>query len=385
MKNIAIFTTTRAEYGLLKPLIRAVDLDSEMNLLLFVGGTHLAQEHGKTIKEINNDGFKITATFDYLLNTDSTSNLIRSMGIESFQLAEIFEKYPIDVIVILGDRFELIPIVLSAILSKSCIAHLNGGEATEGLIDEQIRHMVTKAAHLHFPSCEEYRRNIIRMGEESYRVFNVGALSIDNILMSQKKSKEELFKKYDLDVNQKTVLLTYHPVTLEFNTPPVDQIRNLFDALLKSNLQIIITAPNMEVDREIIISEINKIVNNNSNIHYIESLGIDDYQSMLNYVEFVIGNSSSGIIEAPYFKIPSINIGARQKGRIRHKSVIDVNYSVESIKQGIKKALDPKFRESLKTMKYKFGDGHAAERIVEILKKIEINQNLLRKKLEFPQ
>lgn len=384
MKNIAVFTTTRAEYGLLKPLIRRIEQDNDLSVLLFAGGAHLAPEHGKTISEINKDGFSVTATFDYLLNTDSSCSLIKSMGVEIFQLSEIFDRYQIDFVVVLGDRFELLPIVLAAILSKVCIVHLYGGEATEGIIDEQIRHMITKAAQLHFVSCEDYRWNIIRMGEKSNRVFNVGALGVDNILLKQKISKGDLYKKYNLEVNRKTVLLTYHPVTLEFRISPLDQIRKLFSALSNINMQIIVTAPNIEVDREIVISEINQIVKNSRNIYYIESLGIDNYQSMLHYVDFVIGNSSSGILEVPYFKIPTVNIGDRQKGRIRHKSVIDVDYSIESIKGGIQKALNPDFRESLKTMEYKFGDGHTAERIVEVLKGIEINQDLLRKKLEFP-
>jgi len=177
--------------------------------------------------------------------------------------------------------------------------------------------------------------------------------------------------------------LTYHPVTLESRISAQEQILNLFSALRGVELQVLITAPNIDSDHSYLFDIIRKEIEKNSNYHFTESMGIVNYQSMLNYVEFVIGNSSSGIVEVPYFKIPTINIGDRQKGRIRHKSVIDVDYTVESIKQGIQKALDPEFRESLKTMEYKFGDGHAAERIVEVLKGIEINQDLLRKKLEF--
>ena len=213
MKNIAVFTTTRAEYGLLKPLIKEIEQDDQFNLLLFAGGAHLAAELGKTINEINIDGFNVTASFDYLLNTDSSNNIIKSMGIESFQLSEIFGRYEIDFVVVLGDRFELIPIVLAAILTKACIVHLHGGEATEGLIDEQIRHMVTKAAHIHFASCEEYRRNIIRMGENKHHVFNVGALSIDKIFVKQKVSKEELLKanKWTVKTEQPNYVCPYGP------------------------------------------------------------------------------------------------------------------------------------------------------------------------------
>lgn len=382
--RIAFFTTTRADFGIFTPLINAVDEMKGMKYFLFVGGTHLASEHGYTLREINQSKILVTETFDYLLNSDDAKNLTQAMGVELFQLANIFEKHKFDYICILGDRYELLPIVLTSILFRTPIIHLHGGEATEGIIDEQIRHMVTKAAHLHFTASEEYANAVIRMGENRSRVYNVGALSIDSIVNSNVLSKDELFLPLKLDTELPVVLMTFHPVTLEFAIDPIDQIQNVFLALSNFDLQVLVTAPNIEVDRSKILKFIRQSVSKNSKFYFIESLGAVRYHSMLRYVEFVIGNSSSGIVEVPFFRIPTVNIGDRQKGRIRHPSIIDTGYSVEDINFGIEKALDLTFKASLVNMEYKFGDGHAAERIVDALKNIPLNSNLLRKKLAFP-
>jgi len=384
MITLGIFTSTRAEYGMLSALLNKIGSDKEINYKLFVGGTHLAREYGLTINEIKKNNHKISDIFDYLLNNDDPYNLVRSMGIENFELSTIFNNYNFDYTCILGDRYELIPIVLSSILYKKPIIHLHGGEATEGLIDEQIRHMITKAAHLHFVSCDEYKNNIRKMGESESRIFNVGALSVDNIINNETIDKNQLFNELQLDQSKKTILLTYHPVTLEYKLEPLIQIKNIFKALNKFNFQTVITAPNIEIERNVIIYYIEKIVNSNKNYRFIESLGMNKYFNLIPHCEFVIGNSSSGINEVPFFKIPTINIGDRQKGRIRHESVIDVGYTINSIVEGIKKALDPNFRSRIKEMKYKFGDGHASEKILKTLRNIEINENFMRKKLDFP-
>ena len=384
MKKIAIFTTTRAEFGIISALLKAIDNADDIDYFLFVGGSHLANEYGNTINEIKND-FQITDTFDFFLNEDSNYSLTKSLGIETFELANIFKTFDFDFCCILGDRFELLPIVNTAIVFKKPIIHLHGGEKSEGAIDEQIRHMITKAAHIHFASCKEYADNIRKMGEQKWRIFNVGALGIDNIVNNKKISKNELFKQLKLDKNKQTVLMTYHPVTLEFKITPLEQIKNIFSALSKFNFQIVITGSNVDVDSDVIMSFINDRTKENKNIHYFDSLGVIRYHSLIPYCEFVIGNSSSGIVEVPFFRKPTINIGDRQKGRLRHKSIIDTGYSEESVISGINKALSKEFRESIKTMKYKFGDGHTAERIVKILKDIKINEKLMRKKLDFPE
>ena len=382
MLKIAVFTTSRAEFGILSSLLREIKKEDEIDYYLFVGGSHLVVELGKTINEIK-DEFEITDTFDFFFNEDSPYSLSKSLGIEQIELANIFRKYDFDAICVLGDRFELLPIVNTAIIFKKPIIHIHGGETTQGAIDEQVRHMITKAAHVHFVSCDEYKENIRKMGEPESRVFNVGALSVDNIVNNKVIIKSKLFNELKLDKSKNNILLTYHPVTLEYKFEPLIQIKNVLRALDKFNFQVVITAPNIEIDRNIIMGYIENIVNSKRDYHFVESLGINRYLSLIPHCEFVIGNSSSGINEVPFFRIPTVNIGDRQKGRIRHKSVIDVDYSINSIVKGIKIALEPNFRKRLKKMKYKFGDGHAAERILKILKDIKINEQFMRKESDF--
>lgn len=382
MKKIGIFTTSRAEFGIFSALLKKIDNSKDIKYLLFVGGTHLLKEHVFSIKEIEND-YKITRKFDFFSNEDSSYSLSKSLGIETIELANIFRKYDFDFCCVLGDRFELLPIVNTAIVFKKPIIHLHGGEKSEGAIDEQIRHMITKASHIHFTACEEYASNIRRIGEQKFRIFNVGALGIDNIVNNKKISKNDLFKLLKLDKNKKTILMTYHPVTLEYKISPIEQIKNLFNALNKFNFQIVVTGSNRDFENEIIMSFINDQIKKHKNIHFFDSLGVIKYHSLIPYCEFVIGNSSSGILEVPFFRKPTINIGDRQKGRIGHTSIIDTEYSEDSIISGINKALSKDFRDSIENMKYKFGDGHAAERIVKVLKNTEINEKLMRKKLDF--
>lgn len=385
MKTIAVFTTTRAEFGILIPFIKKIAEESELNYLLFAGGTHLTIEHGSTIEEIKNEFNGVSSTFDYLLNEDTPFSLGKSAGICSLEIAHIFNFFKFDFIVVLGDRWELLPIIQNAILFKKPIIHLHGGERTEGLIDEQIRHMITKAAHLHFVSCQEHYDNVRNMGEEDWRIFNAGTLGIDNVVNNEKISKDKLFDELNLNKKKKTILLTYHPATLEYKLKSLEQLRNLFDAVERFDFQVVITAPNVEVERDKINTFIKKKVSENSNFRYVKSLGVIKYQSLIPDCEFVIGNSSSGIIEVPFFKVPTVNVGDRQKGRLRHKSVIDTGYSVDSIKNGIEKALSDNFRKQLKNMAYKFGDANAAQKMVDIIKSIEIDEKLMRKKLDFPE
>ncbi len=380
MKNIAIFTTSRAEFGILSALLDKIELENSINYLLFVGGTHLLKEHGNTIDDIKGK-YPIAATFDFFEADSSEQSLAKSMGVEMLKLASIFTDYKFDSVLVLGDRFELLPIVNSSIIFRKPLIHLHGGETTQGAIDDQIRHMTTKASHTHFVCCEEYKKNVLMMGEERWRVHNVGALTTDNMLAVNKIKKVELFRQLGLKVDVKTVLMTYHPTTLENDVLLEEQIGNIFKSLEPFDFQIVITAPNIDAGRDDIMKIINQ--NKNKNTHYFDSLGLKRYFSLIPHCEFVLGNSSSGIVEIPYFKIPTINIGSRQKGRIMHQSIINTDYSIGSIRKGIAQALDISYRESLKKMEYKFGDGNTAIKIVEILKNIEINDSLMSKKLSF--
>jgi UDP-hydrolysing UDP-N-acetyl-D-glucosamine 2-epimerase len=314
-----------------------------------------------------------------LLNGDQAVDLSKSTGIALYEIARIFDQYEFDAVCLLGDRFELLSVVSNALMFNKPIIHIHGGETTMGAMDNQVRNMITKAAHLHFVSCDEYAENLKRMGEQPERIFNTGALAIDNIKNIELLEKETLFHQLNLQVDQPTVLVTYHPVTLETKLSPLQQIENLLQALEKFDFQVLFTAPNMDTGHQQIIDAINHVVRHHDNYHYVKSLGMRRYFSLLPHCQMVIGNSSSGLIEVPYFKIPTVNIGDRQKGRVRHESVIDVAYSAESIEKGIRKALSDDFLEKIKNMTFKFGDGHAAEKMVDILKKINFDQTFLRK------
>jgi len=378
-KTVAIFTTTRADFGILSPLIHAMERDSEIEPLVFVGGTHLASEHGKTINEIKDLGITVTDTFDYLLNDDNSFSLSKSMGIACFEIAHVFRNHTFDYICVLGDRFEMLSIIINAILFKKPIIHISGGEKTEGVIDEQIRHMITKAAHLHFVACEEYGKNVEKMGEHRWRIHNTGALNVDNMVKSGEISKEQLFGDLGLNIELPTVLMTYHPVTLEYSITPQQQVNNLFTALKQFELQVVVTGPNSEVDRDSILSTIMHEITNCDKWAYFESLGVKRYHGLIPYCEFVIGNSSSGIGEVPFFRIPTVNIGDRQAGRIRHRSIIDTDYSIDSIKNGIERALSSEFRSCLQDMVYKFGEGDTTQRMINIIKNIKNDQDFIRK------
>lgn len=378
MLKIAFFTTTRAEFGIMSSFIQKLQNDSFFEVLLFVGGTHLKIEYGNTIEEIRNIGIKITDTFDYLQHGDSSYAIAKSSGQCSIEVAKIFEKYEFDIISILGDRYELIPIALTSLIFNKPIIHWGGGEFTEGVIDNQIRHMLTKASNIHFVATQQYADNIVNMGENKNLVCVTGSPVIEIFKKAIPIPKLKLFNDLGLNIDKQVVLLTYHPVTIEFNISPLKQIENLFIALSKLDYQIVITSPNLESDREVIINYLKKQVKNNSNVFYFDSLGINRYHSLIPYCSFLIGNSSSGIFEAPYFNIPTINIGDRQKGRFMHPSVINTNYSAESIEEGIKR-INAEFVNSIKNMKYMFGNGNTSEKAIQFLKSINIDENLIRK------
>ena len=332
-----------------------------------------------TINEIKNFGHKINGTFDYLLNNDEPLSLSKSMAKETSQLAEIFNNFNFNIICVLGDRYELIPIILNAVLYRKPIIHLFGGENTKGVIDEQIRHMVTKASHLHFVSNKLYAENLKNLGEESFRIHNTGVLSADAIINRNIIEKGLLFNDLKFDETIKTILINYHPVTLDYGISPIEQLENIFNALENFEFQIVVTGPNAETGRDKIFGYYSNYIKENKKIKYIESLGSDKFYNLISYCEFVIGNSSSGITDVPFFKLPSINIGDRQKGRIRHKSVIDCGYEIEEIIKAVNKSLSDSFRKTLVNMKYKLGDGKSAEKMVEIIKSISLDQEFIRK------
>lgn len=342
MRKICVVTGSRAEYGILRGLMKAIKDDQELKLQVIATNQHLSKLQGETYKEIEKDGFNI----DYKVymaddeapdNANSIAKAI-SRGVSGF--ADAFDALKPDLLLILGDRYEMLAVVSAALIYRIPIAHLHGGEITEGAFDDAIRHAVTKMSHLHFTSTEAYRHRVIQLGEQPDRVFNVGALGVENILMNDFMPKEELEQSLNFLITDKCFLCTYHPVTLS-NMSSETQVLNLLDALEDyKDCHIIFTYSNSDTNSQTIIKRIQEYVDRNpGRCMFIPSLGQRRYFSALKYVTAVIGNSSSGIIEVPSFGIPTLDIGDRQKGRMAADSVIHCGYSTEEIKEGISKVV----------------------------------------------
>lgn len=332
MKKVCVITGTRAEYGLLKPLIAKIDADNDMELQLVATGMHLSPEFGLTYKEIEQDGFKIAERNEMLLSSDTPNGITKSIGLGIIGFADIFTRIKPDIVVILGDRYEALAAAVSAMVHRIPIAHIHGGELTLGIIDDPIRHSITKMSILHFTTTVQYRDRVIQLGEEPERVFCVGALGIENIKTQKLLNKTELEQSIRFSLDSPYVMVTFHPVTLENNTPE-EQFENLLSALDRfKKYHMVFTKANADTDGRIINQKIDEYVSENKDRAIaVTSLGMVRYLSALKYCEMVIGNSSSGIIEAPSFHIPTVNIGSRQRGRVRGKSVIDCGFTTEEI------------------------------------------------------
>ncbi len=375
-KKICIVTGSRAEYGLLYWLIKEIELEQDLELQLVVTGSHLSAEFGLTYKEIEKD-FKINKKIDINLGSDTSLDISRSMGIAQTSFAKAYNEIKPDIIIVLGDRYEIFSAAAAAMIARIPIAHIHGGEATEGAIDEAIRHSVSKMSQIHFTATEEYSKRVIQLGEEPNRVFNVGGMGIENIKRLKLLTKNQLEKSINFKFNLKNVLVTFHPVTLERRTSKI-QFQEILESIDElQNTNIIFTKTNSDMDGRIINLMIDEYTSKNFNkSKCITSLGQLHYLSALSHIDFVIGNSSSGLLEAPSFKIGTINIGDRQRGRIKAKSVIDSLPEKKSIKKSIKKIYSIEFQQILKNVKNPYDKGYASKKIVKILKNIELNQIL---------
>jgi len=373
-RKVCIFTGTRAEYGLLKPLMDEIKSDPDLELQIVASCMHLSPEFGLTYQEIEKDGFNIDEKVEMLLSSDTPSGIVKSMGLGMIGYTDALNRLKPDITVVLGDRFEALAFAIASFVNRIPIAHLYGGEITEGAIDDAFRHSITKLSYLHFTSTEEYRKRVIQLGEEPERVFNVGALGIDNIKKMKLLNKDEIESELGIKFKSKNLLITYHPVTLkkdesekEFKTL-LNILREMEDTLF------IFTKPNADTEGRKIIKLIEEFVKeNNHKAISFTSLGQLNYLSIMQYVDAVVGNSSSGIIEAPSLKVPTINIGDRQKGRIRAKSVIDCKGTEEDIKKAFDAICDKKFKETLKKISNPYGDGNSARKIKNILKHDKIS------------
>lgn len=368
MRKICLVTTTRAEYGIMSRLIEKLNDDEEIEFQLIASGMHLSEKFGNTVDEIK---VPITKKIDIEIEKEPAHAL--ALAVEKFTKA--FEELNPDIVVLLGDRYEIMGAAQAAMLCNVPIAHLHGGETTEGAIDEAIRHSITKMSHLHFTSCEDYRKRVIQLGEAPNRVFNVGSLGVENIKKLPLLSKEELEKSLDFQFGKKNLLVTFHPVTLEKGNAK-KQFEELLAALdLLENTNIIFTMPNSDSESDEIFKLINEYVKSHKNSKAFKSLGVIRYLSALQYVDAVVGNSSSGIVEVPSFNIATVNIGNRQKGRIQASSIINCNPEKDDILEAVKKVYTLYFEN----VKNPYEGINTAERIIDILKNHNL-ENILKKK-----
>jgi len=374
-------TGTRAEYGLLKPLMQEINKDNDLELYLIVSGMHLSPEFGMTYKEIEEDGFQINAKVEMLLSSDSPAGISKSIGLGVIGFADEFQRAELDMLILLGDRYEVLSAAICAMVMRIPIAHLHGGELTEGAIDEGIRHSITKMSYLHFTSTEQYRNRVIQLGENPERVFYVGALGVENIKKINLMTKEELERSIHFEIDENTVIVTYHPVTLENNTVE-EQFLNLLEVLDRNpKIRMIFTKANADTNGRIVNELIDKYAAQNSErACAFMSLGQKRYLSALKYCRIVIGNSSSGIIEAPSFGKPIINIGDRQKGRICADSVINCGYTQQEIQQAMETALTEEFENKARNCRNPYEKENTAANIISVIKDYLLNDKINLKK-----
>lgn len=374
MKKICVITGTRAEYGLLSKLMKRIKDCPDMQLQIIATNMHLSPEFGLTYREIEADGFRIDKKVEMLLSSDTRNATTKSLGLGIIGFADAFEALTPDVVVILGDRYEMLGAASAALLYGIPIAHISGGDVTEGAYDDAIRHSISKMSHLHFTSAEEYRQRVIQLGEQPDRVFNFGAIGLDNMRKIQFLDRQSLEQSMGFEIGEDCILVTYHPVTMERNSAE-SQFGALLKAIDRVGCRVIFTKPNSDSDGRVIIKMIDEYVAANSDkAACYTSLGYMRYLSALQFVKAVVGNSSSGILEVPSFGIPTVNIGDRQKGRLRADSVIDCNTDVDSIEKAIRDALSQEWQTIARNATNPYEQPDTVARIFEVLQQCDLSQ-----------
>jgi len=382
-RRIGVVTVSRSDYGHLRPVLDGIRRASDLELVLFVAGMHLAPEFGSTVGEIEADGVPIAERVPMLEPGDSPEAIAASTGrgVEGF--ARAFGRQRPDLVVVLGDRFEMLAAAVAALPFALPVAHIHGGEASEGAMDNQIRHAITKLAHLHFASAELHAHRIAHMGEEVWRVHAVGAPGLDRIATTAPLSRDALARELDLPLDGPWLLVTFHPATLEYRET-ASHVEELLAALEKTDGTLVVTYPNADTSGRLIIERLEEFAARHPRrCRLVRSLGERLYLSLLRHADVMIGNSSSGLIEAPSFGLPVVNVGARQRGRLRGGNVIDVEPVREDILRGIEAAQAPPFRARARTAGNPYGDGRAAPRIVEVLQTVSLDARLVQKR--FPE
>ena len=367
MKKICVVTGTRAEYGLLRWVMEGISQSPVLALQLIATGMHLSPEFGLTINVIENDGFYVDRKVEMLLSSDTAVGITKSMGLGIIGFADALEELKPDLMLVLGDRYEIFCAASAAMIARIPIAHLHGGETTQGAFDEAIRHSITKMSHLHFVAAEEYRERVIQLGEEPERVFNVGGLGIDSILRLQLLTREELETALDFKLHRRNLLITFHPVTLEQNTS-AKQMDELLAALSElDNTGLIFTMPNSDTGGRVLFRQIEDFCHLHSNAKAYTSLGQLRYLSCIQHFDGVVGNSSSGLTEVPSFKKGTINIGDRQLGRLRATSVINCEPDRQAITAALSHLFSDEFQRQLRVTENFYGGGGASAAIVKVL------------------
>ncbi len=368
MRKICVVTGTRAEYGLLRWVMEGIRQTPGLELQVIATGMHLSPEFGLTYREIEQDGFIIDRKVEMLLSSDTPTGLAKSMGLGLIGFGDALQQLDPDLMLVLGDRFEIFSAVAAAMVARIPVAHLHGGESTEGAFDEAIRHSITKMSHLHFVAAEEYRKRVIQLGEHPDRVFLVGGLGIDNIKKLTLLDRPALEASLGFELGRRNLLVTFHPVTLEKATS-TQQMAELLAALeTLEDTHLIFTMPNADTDGRVLIEMIDQFVAKHSNARAYTSLGQLRYLSCIQHVDGMVGNSSSGLIEVPSFKKGTINIGDRQRGRLRAASVIDCDPNRTSIAAALSELYSADFQKTLNHIRNPYGEGGASERVVNILK-----------------
>jgi len=366
-RKICIVTGTRAEYGLLRWVMEDIRQKPDLELQVIATGMHLSPEFGLTYLEIERDGFRIDRKLETLLSSDTPSGLAKAMGLGLIGMGEALQQLEPDLMLVLGDRFEIFSAVAAAMVARIPVVHLHGGEATEGAFDEAIRHCITKMSHLHFVAAEEYRKRVIQLGEHPDRVFLVGGLGVDSLKRLTMLDRRELEASLGFELGRKNLLVTFHPTTLE-NSSSSQQMEALLAALdMLEDTHLIFTMPNADTDGRVLFSLVEKFVGNHPNARAYTSLGQLRYLSCIRYVDGVVGNSSSGLTEVPSFGKGTINIGDRQKGRLRADSVIDCSPEKKSIERALQLLYSKSFQATLKNVRNPYGEGGASKKIVQVL------------------
>jgi UDP-N-acetylglucosamine 2-epimerase (non-hydrolysing)/GDP/UDP-N,N'-diacetylbacillosamine 2-epimerase (hydrolysing) len=360
-------------------LLGEINKSPELDLRLLVSGTHLSAEHGSTVRAIEEDGFAIAERIEIVLASDAPQGISESMGQGVMGFAKAFGRWRPDILVVLGDRFEMHAAALAALPFRIPVAHLSGGELTEGAIDDCLRHSLTKLSHLHFPATAEYAQRIIQLGEEPWRVIVAGEPSLDQVGTLELLTREQLEERFSLDLTRPFALATFHPVTLEYDQAEY-QIVEILAALQRSAIAAIFSMPNADTGNQVIRRKIKEFVAGHSGSRVVDTFGIHAYFSMMHLASVMVGNSSSGIVEAASFELPVVNIGTRQNGRTRSRNVIDTGYSREEISFAIAKALSADFRSSLRGLINPYGTGMASRIITERLRDVSFGDKLIRKK-----